>query len=1036
MTIRTNHPLRAAAWQPAAFLALILALLAALLLTTPAHAQEPGAYDLILYPLPENHGLRYMTSSAGELDAEGTFYSYGLIDATSRQGMFSLKDGLLSNLFLDGDQLTVYTSDTTTITLPIQQAYPAVTDLEGRVYFQNYIPAQQNGGQSTKHLLRIDSDGKIRLIHTQTAPDAVIREDHLYFPNGKWLTGEFHEWDTGEPETYVMHDPASSQAIVTFDPNEETCAWDGANDWWLESVREERVRVNMHGEIARQIEIDENARSEEGCTGGGTFSAWRGSVELPNAGSFVLWNDEVDFNNPNWSLPPIKGFRKEIEIGSSGDVLYAVETTDAQQVTIQLYLNKNVIRTWTFTNGQIDPDERSAIRREAETATLLASGDVLRVRSKVGATVATLYLNDTEILKGNNARFGGESVDFVSAREIGDSGTLLLLYQTGEWVNGGRVAILRPGHSIRGAIAINGFPLDGVTVWATDIQSGVEITTTTNASGTYSFAGLAQGSYRIEPVHDDYDFTPRNAEITIAPSDPNVGFVADFAPDNGFLTGIDDLHFSNYGAGTYPDNTDLSVIDLFTLFGVGVCQSGNTAATCVLSPAAQQWRTASLASMGNGHCSGMSATVQRIWAGMDSVAALQAGAQDTWALAPSAIVRGEIARNHTLQLLKPLLGNHYSVTTNDGTSPKQVLEMIRTNLKQSAQNPYELHIFKSDFSSGHAVTPWKVSYKGKNIFHVYIYDSNWPGLDNRYIEFDVKLDTWRYDLAALNPNLAPNAWFGNAATQSLRLRPTATITKGGWKCPFCPVVIAADGTGNSSEGMLLMSNGLFALAEDGAGKQVGWTGDGYINEVAGAEVVEIAGGLGTPLAAQFNLPQGAYNLVLSNPLTASVTGGFSILGNGSGAGVEDATLAAHAVAAANVGAEADSVRFTVDGGAPPALFVLGDSAGAGYHIQVQPRSLAAGGAITLRFDTQNSTAIFSDSDPTANTYSLLITRITPTGATETFQNQEVVVPGSATLTANIGDWDGSGALQVTIDGQQQQLPNGGGFATWLPTVQR
>ena len=49
-------------------------------------------------------------------------------------------------------------------------------------------------------------------------------------------------------------------------------------------------------------------------------------------------------------------------------------------------------------------------------------------------------------------------------------------------------------------------------------------TTTTGASGSYSFGNLVNGNYTITPTKDDYRFEPASRNVTIS---------------NGDMTGID-----------------------------------------------------------------------------------------------------------------------------------------------------------------------------------------------------------------------------------------------------------------------------------------------------------------------------------------------------------------------------------------------------------------------------------------------------------------------------------------------------------------
>ena len=66
---------------------------------------------------------------------------------------------------------------------------------------------------------------------------------------------------------------------------------------------------------------------------------------------------------------------------------------------------------------------------------------------------------------------------------------------------------------ISGTVALNGGLLSGVTITLSGDSSG---STTTDASGNYSFTGLNNGAYTITPSKSGYTFTPSNITVTIA----------------------------------------------------------------------------------------------------------------------------------------------------------------------------------------------------------------------------------------------------------------------------------------------------------------------------------------------------------------------------------------------------------------------------------------------------------------------------------------------------------------------------------------
>lgn len=71
-------------------------------------------------------------------------------------------------------------------------------------------------------------------------------------------------------------------------------------------------------------------------------------------------------------------------------------------------------------------------------------------------------------------------------------------------------------HAISGTVTLGGNPMSGVTVTLSGAGAG---SATTGASGTYTFAGLADGSYTVTPSRLNYGFTPASVSLTLAGTD-------------------------------------------------------------------------------------------------------------------------------------------------------------------------------------------------------------------------------------------------------------------------------------------------------------------------------------------------------------------------------------------------------------------------------------------------------------------------------------------------------------------------------------
>lgn len=86
--------------------------------------------------------------------------------------------------------------------------------------------------------------------------------------------------------------------------------------------------------------------------------------------------------------------------------------------------------------------------------------------------------------------------------------------------NGNGSDPVRPGpgtaYTISGQVTFGGAGLSGVTIALTDTETG---TTTTGTDGSYSFTGLANGTYTLTPSLAGYTFVPATGDITITGRD-------------------------------------------------------------------------------------------------------------------------------------------------------------------------------------------------------------------------------------------------------------------------------------------------------------------------------------------------------------------------------------------------------------------------------------------------------------------------------------------------------------------------------------
>ena len=243
--------------------------------------------------------------------------------------------------------------------------------------------------------------------------------------------------------------------------------------------------------------------------------------------------------------------------------------------------------------------------------------------------------------------------------------------------------------------------------------------------------------------------------------------------DNGFRIKADDFSFSNWGRSTEAD-ANVTIQTLIDLFGhSAVCIDGPSS-ECVMRPQTvqklEEWNNA----LAGGRCEGLATLSTRFLLKLDDpttfkpdatrVADLQRGNQ----LLDSAIVYW-----WATQFLTEVSDR---AATSRTKSPLQLVDDLIQGLANGVGYTVGLYFG----SSGHAVTPFAVTYRG-NDFIIHVYDNNFPGA-RKEIVVNGTTNAWTYSAARAQPDGSSVDWTG--ATGTLELTPMSS-RKGPFECVFC-----------------------------------------------------------------------------------------------------------------------------------------------------------------------------------------------------------------------------------------------------------
>ncbi|MDO9408824.1 hypothetical protein [Patulibacter sp.] len=357
----------------------------------------------------------------------------------------------------------------------------------------------------------------------------------------------------------------------------------------------------------------------------------------------------------------------------------------------------------------------------------------------------------------------------------------------------------------------------------------------------------------------------------------------DIIADSGFRPETDGFSFENYGNDVGPEN--LEPVNVQTLFGNIVCLRG-TSEDCRLTPAAKTWMDNQNESMGGGHCQGFSVLALRMFD--DKVDESDYGARRTanLDLVGNTDLQSAIAEHFTYQVLPPILEKRVKGT------PSQVLQTLVDRLNDGKEL-YTLGIYKSDFTGGHAITPFAVEDQGDGAYKILVYDNNFPGV-TRAVDVNTEDETWDY-VGGTNPKNTDEVYEGNARTGTLELDPTRPGEQES-SCPFCEATEQTEE--GSGKGSVLAEEDRYTeltltgdpanhphlVFTDDDGRRTGIVNGRFLREIPDVEVVKTYAVQNWDEAPEprFRLPEGKeYSITVDGSrLTKATKASVNLVGNG------------------------------------------------------------------------------------------------------------------------------------------------------------
>lgn len=356
---------------------------------------------------------------------------------------------------------------------------------------------------------------------------------------------------------------------------------------------------------------------------------------------------------------------------------------------------------------------------------------------------------------------------------------------------------------------------------------------------------------------------------------PRNGFLADL----GFRPKVNGYNFENGGNANFPRTPGfVGPAEMIRLFGArDVCIGGRVLGnTCRMTPAASEFARKVNRSMNGGQCEGMAVSALTFFRGIDKINQFSPTARTPHDVNREQ-VRGLVGYYFAYQFSDPVIAAKMDAKRR--YTPVQTMERVVDLIQKG--DPGVLFMRSPDNMSGHAVSPYAVEDRGNGIYWIRIYDNNWPNKE-RYVEVDKNLNTWKYELAAINPAVPKMPWAGNATTYTFGVVPIS-VRQQKIVCPFCKKTRTRNVLGDSA----VISN---MTITDDQGRAVGMKDGKFVNEIPGARIVEVDGWIdGQPTSeTMYELPEGSgYDIDMEGKENAKDDGDVVIFGAGTAVTIEN-----------------------------------------------------------------------------------------------------------------------------------------------------
>ncbi|MBP8125475.1 MAG: hypothetical protein KAZ26_22705, partial [Caldilineaceae bacterium] len=486
---------------------------------------------------------------------------------------------------------------------------------------------------------------------------------------------------------------------------------------------------------------------------------------------------------------------------------------------------------------------------------------------------------------------------------------------------------------------------------------------------------------------------------------PEGSYVTDFVLD------VDAFSFRNYG-DSFPEG-NLTIAELYEVFGEGVClqvEGGD----CLPTPAAQLWIDQMNNVMGQGHCLGFTVLAYDLFRKNIPMQRFQTPAEVAAGLPQETSVMRTIAQRWSLQTTPELLKASVLGT------PREIIIAL-----YALQEPVDLGIFGRK-GGGHSMLAYGVENMGQGIYHILVYDNNWPD-QPAFVEVDTTKNSWTYALSGENPAEVPAIWEGDADTRTLIFIPLSAYDQP-VTCPFCPDLASA---ATKTAGLALFQPATDAAhyvtvamqGEEGhlqvstpGGERLGTFGDGFVNEIAGALAIQPRSALynnGEPILFLPTEQEFSVQVALREGVVNGATS-LRIFGPKIAVAFDNLTITPGQPDQFTLSPDGQQIGYTARGDQSPTVQLVFADGDASYMAVLSGMAVSDGQTVQLGVDAASGGLSVESRGGDAQPITLVLSKIEG-GTGSQFASNNLSLPSNGVAILAVQGWQDTASLTITVD---------------------